>query len=283
MSGNHSNFIPNLFIEELIAERDDVIVAAKLCNRDYEGQIKQKGDKVKVSGVSRPTIIDYDDINGLGDFERLQDQSTMLEITQAKAFHYFNGKIEKTQSASNYEVQERAEAAAALAMVMDSYIYTEIMKTKAAALPVVESLGKTNVLDVLAKGLSNLWKNNVPRNETVSLECTPNLWAKLVMANLIYDTDNSQIIKNGVRGTLRNLNINCEMSNNIPVFDTTGEYAILRTKKAVTFAEQITEVKEYEPEKYFGTAVKGLQVYGAKVIRPKELAIIPIKAYSEDI
>ena len=68
-------------------ERDNLLVASKLCNRQYEGEIKQVGDKVKINGVSRPTISDYDDVTGLGEMERPKDQSTLLEITEQKAFH----------------------------------------------------------------------------------------------------------------------------------------------------------------------------------------------------
>ena len=87
------NFKPQVWAKQIEINREKMMVAAKLCNRDYEGDIKNLGDKVKINGVSRPTITNYDDINGLGDFERLQDQSTLLEITQSKAFHFYVGDM----------------------------------------------------------------------------------------------------------------------------------------------------------------------------------------------
>jgi hypothetical protein len=43
---------------------------------------------------------------------------------------------------------------------------------------------------------------------------------------------------------------------------------------ATTYVEQIVDLKTYQPEKRFGDAVKGLHVYGAKVVRPTALACL---------
>ncbi len=279
---NHSNFIPLLFAEKLIRERDDVLVASKICNRDYEGEVKNKGDKVKVLGVSRPTIVEYDDKTGLGDFERIGDQSTMLEITQAKAFHFYIGKIEDTQAVADFENAERQEAAAGLAQAMDSFIYEEALRTKGAVQKVVNSVSSANILNIIAAQLALIWKAGVPRNETVYMECSPNVISKLMLAKMIVDTDNTKVLTSGAVGKLRTFNVEVEMSNNIPAYETNGEYIIFRTRKAITLAEQITEVAEYKPEKYFGKAIKGLQVYGAKVIRPKELIITPVGSFADE-
>lgn len=63
------------------------------------------------------------------------------------------------------------------------------------------------------------------------------------------------------------------MSNNL-YNDGTDDYEMVRTKKAIAFAGQIDEVKT-DPDPYgFGDIVKGLHVYGAKLVRPKELYVI---------
>ena len=271
------NFVPTIWAKEIEKNRERMMVAAKLCNRDYEGSIKELGDKVKINGVSRPTISDYDDINGLGDFERLQDQSTLLEITQSKAFHFYVGDIDKRQAAGNILNAELEEAAAALAEVMDSYIYS--LYKEAGIVTNVESLTNDNVLGIINETLGKLWKNNVPTTEQVSLEVSPEFLTKLQMAKLLVDTDNSNVLEGGVSHKLKTFNIDVYMSNNLPK-EGNKDICILRTKKAISFSEQLKEVKAYEPQNFFGEAVKGLQVYGAKVIRPDELAVIKIAAYN---
>ena len=273
---SYNNFVPHIWSTAIEQNRERMMVAAQLCNRDYEGDIKELGDKVKINGVSRPTITDYDDVNGLGDFERLQDQSTMLEITESKAFHFYVGDIDKRQSAGNIMNAELTEAAAALAEVMDSYIYSHYKE--AGINTTVSELTADNVLSVINETLGKLWKNNVPTTEQVSLEVTPEFLTKLQMAKLLADTDNSSTLAGGVAHKLKTFNIDVYMSNNLPK-EGTKDICILRTKKAISFAEQLKEVKAYEPQNFFGEAVKGLQVYGAKVIRPDELAVIKIASY----
>lgn len=272
------NFKPLVWAKAIEQNREKMMVAAKLCNRDYEGEIKNLGDKVKINGVSRPTITSYDDINGLGEFERLQDQSTMLEITESKAFHFYVGDIDKRQSAGNIMDAELTEAAAALAEVMDGYIYS--FYNEAGIVTDVESLTCDNVLTIINETLGKLWKNNVPTTEQVSLEVTPEFLTKLQMAKLLVDTDNSSVLTSGVSHKLKTFNIDVYMSNNLPKDEDGNDVCFLRTKKAISFAEQLKEVKSYEPQNFFGEAVKGLQVYGAKVIRPDELAVIKVAAYN---
>lgn len=272
------NFKPIVWAKQIEQNREKMMVAAKLCNRDYEGEIKNLGDKVKINGVSRPSITNYDDLNGLGDFERLQDQSTMLEITESKAFHFYVGDIDKRQSAGNIMNAELTEAAAALAEVMDGYIYS--FYNEAGIVEDVESLTCDNVLTIINNTLGKLWKNNVPTTEQVSLEVTPEFLTKLQMAKLLVDTDNSGVLTSGVAHKLKTFNIDVYMSNNLPKDEDGNDVCFLRTKKAISFAEQLKEVKSYEPQNFFGEAIKGLQVYGAKVIRPDELAVIKVAAYN---
>lgn len=63
------------------------------------------------------------------------------------------------------------------------------------------------------------------------------------------------------------------VSNNAP--NTTGDdYRVLAGHRmAISFAEQINKTKAYEPESSFSDAVKGLHLYGAKLVRPTAIAI----------
>lgn len=274
------NFVPQIWSTKIEEERDNLLVASKLCNRQYEGEIKQVGDKVKINGVSRPTISDYDDVTGLGEMERPKDQSTLLEITEQKAFHFYVGDIDQRQSMGDVMSAEKKEAAAGLAEVMDSFIYSHYKE--AGINTTVNSLTSANVMSTISGVLAKLWKNKVPRNEKISLEATPEFIEKLLLANVLLNTDNSQIITTGIVGTLKLFNVDVYMSTNIHSDPTNGDCIFVRTNKAIAMADALKEVKAYEPANYFGEAVKGLQVYGAKVVRPSELAVIKVKSYGEE-
>ena len=62
------------------------------------------------------------------------------------------------------------------------------------------------------------------------------------------------------------------MSNNL-YNDGTDDYEMIRTKKAIAFAGQINKIEKARKEKGFSDIIKGLHVYGAKLVRPKELYV----------
>ena len=94
----------------------------------------------------------------------------------------------------------------------------------------------------------------------VQVEMTPELF-----------TDNVEYIKRGALGKYANTYL--RMSNNL-YNDGTDDYEMIRTKKAIAFAGQIDKVKTARKEKGFADIIKGLHVYGAKLVRPKELYVI---------
>ena len=55
----------------------------------------------------------------------------------------------------------------------------------------------------------------------------------------------------------------------------TSDYQALiaGTNDAISFAEQVAKTEAYRPESKFADAMKGLCVYGAKLIRPDNLAV----------
>ena len=101
---------------------------------------------------------------------------------------------------------------------------------------------------------------------------SPSLFYNLLKDKLtdIY-TDNRDLIKKGVNGNYNGAIV--KLSNNL-YSDGTDEYMMIRTKKAIAFAGQISETEAYSPEDLFADAVKGLDTYGAKVVRPKELYVV---------
>jgi N4-gp56 family major capsid protein len=56
-----------------------------------------------------------------------------------------------------------------------------------------------------------------------------------------------------------------------------GQMAYAGTKQGLTYAEQINKVEAFRPEKRFADALKGLHLYGAKVVRPECLVVASVK------
>ena len=68
------------------------------------------------------------------------------------------------------------------------------------------------------------------------------------------------------------------VSNNVKVTEDGKHNCMVRTKRAIAYAEQLSKVHAYRPELRFADALKGLHLYGAKVIYPAELVNLSVSA-----
>ena len=91
-------------------------------------------------------------------------------------------------------------------------------------------------------------------------------------------TSNEEELDKGCIGKF--LGFRIYVSNNI-VNAQNCHKCFARTKRAIAFAEQINEVEAYRPEKRFADAVKGLHLYGAKVVYPDEILVLDISVGDE--
>ena len=97
----------------------------------------------------------------------------------------------------------------------------------------------------------------------------------IVKAKLWTSSDNSSAMSNGALGNLVGFEV--FVSPNVAVDSSGYTKCLARTKRAVAFAEQINEIEAYRPELRFADAVKGLHLYGAKIVYPKEICLLSCK------
>lgn len=245
-----------------------------LCDNILE--ISQAGDTVKIQGVQRPTIGTYTKNSTSITPENLNDVSTNLVVDQSKYFAFEIDDIDKRQGKGNIMQATMAEAGAGMADDTDAYIYG--LYGSAGATVDCASITTATVFSKLMSGMQTLWTNNVPKSETLYLEASPGFLVKMILAKIVHADPNAPTVENGFVDKL--LGCQIYMSNNI-YNDGTYDYCFLRTKRAIALAEQITKTEAYRPESAFSDAVKGLHLYGAKVIRPKELVVLKFSAGSE--
>jgi hypothetical protein len=79
------------------------------------------------------------------------------------------------------------------------------------------------------------------------------------------------VLLNGVIGEVAGFTV--RKTTNAPKVGGNTKIIAMHTS-ALTFAEQLEEFKQYEPEGFFGEAIKGLSVYGAKVVNNKGIAVL---------
>lgn len=273
-----NNFIPTVWSETLYRELDKEYVGVRHCNRDFEGDIRAKGDTVKICGVGDVSVFDYTKNTDMSAPETLSDSVRTLVIDRAKAFNFQIDDIDRAQQSPKIMSEAMRKAAAALADSADSYIYS--LYTGISADNTVTKTGFTysDVLDTLIEARKRLLANNVSGGTETVLEVSPDVAALILKAKILESDANIESLECGYIGSFIGFKI--YVSNNVAKVAGTGgaNYfkCFARTKRAISFAEQLSEINAYRPEKRFADAVKGLHLYGAKIVYPKEILLLNI-------
>lgn len=272
-----TNFIPTLWSETLYSELKKNYVGVKLSNREFEGTIRGEGDRVKICGVGPVTVFDYSKNTDMPAAEVLSDNERTLIIDQAKGFNFFLDSIDLVQSKKGLMQAAMKEAADALADVADQYIYS---LTDPSVVTVTNNAATSvSILDTISEARKILMEHNVPNSAKISLEVSPAVEQKLVLAKVLRSTDNAEDLGRGYIGKFMGFDI--YVTNNITANDQGAYRCVARTGRAIAFAEQVNSVKAYEPELRHGDAVKGLHLYGAKILYPKEMVFLDLTPAAE--
>jgi len=268
------NFVPELWDARLMEHLDDALVFKALCNTDYEGEITAQGNTVHVNQIGDITISPYAPGKTTITVEHLKSVQTVLTVDQGHYYAFGVEDVDKVQSTPNLLEQAADRAAFGLGHVIDSYVAN--LYTQAGAS--ITSHGSTavnsgNVIGLIGYVAQLMNENNVP-NEGRWGVVPPWFALSLTLANILKKTDNVDIIKTGYIGSMPTLGMDFYMSNNVVTTGTAPDYTsycLFGRKPALTFAQQVLENEAYRSHDNFSDVVRGLLVYGAKVMDPRQL------------
>lgn len=276
-----SNFIPTVWSENLYSQLDKQYIAAKNCNREFEGDISEQGAVVNIIGVGSINVFDYNKDTNMSEPQVLSDSLRSLTIDQAKAFNFQIDDIDRAQCTPKLMDEAMRVAASALANEADRYIFS--LHEQAKEMVADAEVNETTVIDRIIEARTLLYMNNVTDASDIVIEVSPEIAALILKAKIDLCTDNTEALENGCIGSVGGCKI--FVSNNI-VTDVNGSITyhkcLVRTKRSIAFAEQLSEIVAYRPEKRFADAVKGLHLYGAKVVYPEEMVSLNLGIMEED-
>ncbi|EMF0060459.1 P22 coat protein - protein 5 domain protein [Enterococcus hirae] len=261
------NFIPTIWSARLLANMDKSLVALQFVNRDYEGEITAYGDTVKINQLGDITIKDYDG-SDIDDPEELNSNQRTLVIDQAKYFNFSVKDVDRAQSNVNLLDGSMQRAGYAMADVVDQdifgrYVEAGIKVGTEAAPTVIDTPEKA--YDTLVDLGVKLDEKNVPK---VGRKIALPAWYFGLLAKDHRFTRDLTILANGVVEGVTVGRFELLQSNNLATTETGVVHALAGTTQAISFANQIVETEAYRPEKNFSDAVKGLSVWGRKVVQP---------------
>jgi hypothetical protein len=240
-------------------------IAVANCSREFEGDIKNRGDRVKICGVGDINVFDYTKNTDMTNAaQQLNDNYRLILINQAKAFNFQIDDVERAQT--NPKLMDAAvkNAASALANTADKYVFALCTK---ASLSIAETATIDNIISILIDARTKLFKTNVYDPSDIVIEVSPEV-GNLILKAKINTSNEDTALETGCIGTIAGCKV--FVSNNILVEDGIHK-CMVRTKRSIAFAEQLSEMDAYRPEKRFADAVKGLHLYGAEVIYPNEM------------
>lgn len=276
------NFIPKLYAAGVLSALQTKLVygSPEVMNDKYEGEIQNGGDVVKIRTIGDVTITDYDRNVDLPAPETLSDAALELKIDQEKAFNFQEDDLDALQADADLSAEAEERAGYNLAKVQDSFFASLHTDIDTGNFVGTDASPKTD-LGTAGQAYKYLTDLGVLLDESETPE--EDRWAIVppwYHQQLELDTrftgfgtaENRATLANGKIGMAAGFTI--YKSNQVPYVTSTTKFKVIAGHKmAWSKAEQLLKVEAYRLEKRFADGVKGLHVYGAKVIRPSNLAV----------
>jgi len=295
----NNNFLPEIYSKKVLNFFRKASVIEGITNTDYAGEISGYGDTVKI--IKEP-VIDVHQYERGADVAKttLADAETTLVVDTANAFKFIVDDIESQMSHVNFKEVASSSAAYALRDAFDAGVFTKIAAGVSASTPdmivggdtanaasgslastdPIDLLGSdgggVDALDLMARMARLLDDQNVPE-EGRWFVASPDFYEELSQSGsklLSVDFNAGQgSIRNGLVSTGKLRGFNMYKSNNLPATTTGGavKQCLAGHMSAVSTAQTITSTEVIRDPSSFGDIVRGLHVYGAKVLRPEAL------------
>ena len=292
-----NSLIPEIWSGELLVALYRYLVFESLCNHDYEGEIANAGDTVRIHMIGDITISNYTKNTDLAAPQELTDAETTLVIDQAKSFQFAIDDVDAAQQNPKVMPEAMRRAAYQLANNMDTFVagkYTDAGNTIGTVSPLVATDANTGstAFDFLVDMSTKLKEADVPLDGIWAV-IPPWLYAMLFkdrrFTNFGTDAARASIAAGkldasganagqpGLVGMVNGMLV--YESNN--VVTSSGTYGaassvnqvLVGTPQAITFAKGLSKTEAFRSPTRFADVVRGLALYGAKVVRPACLCV----------
>jgi N4-gp56 family major capsid protein len=264
-----TNMLPQIWSARILAKLEKNLVFAQpgVCNRDYEGDIRADGDRVHIHSFNDLTVSSYTKNSTTISYENLTDSRVTLLIDQSKYFAFSIDDIDAAQMRPELIDAASDRAAYQLAEVADSYVaslYSGASTSSPDNTIETSQFTSTNVYQKFVDLSVLMDQVNLPQDQRFAV-VPP--WVKgLLLQNSSFLAAKSEAVLNGEVGQIAGIRL--LVSNNVK---TTGTSPVVSHMMAghpsgLAYAEQIVNVEGLRLEGSFADAVRGLHLYGAKVL-----------------
>ena len=288
-------FLPAIYSKNVLNFFRKASVVEAITNTDYAGEISAFGDSVKI--IKEPTITVSAYTRGSDPTKtNLTDQETSLIIDTANAFKFIVDDIESNMSHVNWREVASSSAAYALKDAFDAAVMLTMRTGLSASAPdhiigadaavgsggVNETTASVDLgvasevdpLDLMARIARLLDEQNVPE-EGRWFVASPDFYEELSQSGsklLSVDYNAGQgSIRNGLVSSGKLRGFSMYKSNNLPSVSTATGFCMGGHISSTATAQTITSTEVIRDPSSFGDIVRGLHVFGAKVLRPEAI------------
>jgi len=294
-SGN--NFMPELYSKKVLNFFRKASVAEAITNTDYAGEISAFGDSVKI--IKEPVItVDQYERGGSVTATTLTDNEVTLVVDTANAFKFIVDDIETSMSHVNFKEVASSSAAYALRDAFDTGVIAKLFAGVPASSPnhilgsdsatdlaagtfdgtgnldIGYASGEHDPIDVLSHMARLLDEQSVPEEGRWFL-ANPEFYEQLVQSSsklMSVDFNAGQgSIRNGLVSSGKLRGFDMYKTNNIAATSNAAGKCIAGHISSTCTAQTIINTEVVRDTASFGDIVRGLHVYGAKVLRPEAL------------
>lgn len=271
---NADAFIPQVWDAAVYRTLEDNLIAKKICTMKPSKQPKGYGDTVYFNGLADPSVANY---SGSITYESLNSSQIALLIDQQKHYAFKVTDVEQVMANVDLKGSQASRAAYGLAKAVDEHIFGSA--TSPAYLEAGHTLAAdatTDSASILSdlSGMSRVLEENNVKEGNKWVAIPPWVKEKLILAGVVFSI-NEGINGKGGLAWAKYLDLDIFVSNNL--YNSGTASAPVSTIYAgsydsIAYAEVLNESRAMQLEDSFDVGVSGLLVFGAKVIKPKELA-----------
>ncbi len=275
-----ASFIPEVWSARLLEHLRKNLVVANLFNRNYEGEISQMGDTVHINQLAEITIKDYTANVDIANPDQLSTSSIPLNIDQGDYYNFYLNDVDRAQARGDLMDSAMRSSAYGLADKLDAYLAgllaTGTLNTGLGSDASPLFVNATNAYELLVKMKVALDKANVPTQGRYVL-MPPDFEGYMLLDQRFAGAQSARSegqLTNGM--VARAAGFDIYISNNVANTEGALFKVCASTVEQATYANQLVKTEAYRREKGFDDGVKGLHIYGAKILRPEAIAVATV-------
>lgn len=284
LGANTVGWVPYVFSKKLQAKFYKASCLEKITNNEYQGDISGPGSKVYIRTVPSISVANY--AGSISSYPDVETSTIELDIDKAKYWAFKKDDVLSSLADIDYWSEAAKDAAESMRVSVETDVLgnvvtsaTTTVDSDTIAAATTRKVLAAEALETILRAGTKLDELNIPEDRFLVIPPWVNELLKLSDLKAAYLTgDGTSPLRNGRVGMIDRFTV--YVSNMLAegaVADAGKTYCLAGHKKAICFASKFVKTEEVRLESTFGSGVRGLKVYGYKVVVPDALVSLEMR------